>query len=161
MTARLGLLAVLAVVLQQGVVSRLPLPGSPPDLVLVLVVAVGLRAGPVPAVLLGFGAGLLADLSGDTALGRLALAYVVAGLLAGLLEDADGGAWPVAALLGAVAAAVAVVAFAAHGVLLDDPRSTLGALGRSLASVVPYSAALTPAVVPPVAAVLRRAGRRL
>jgi rod shape-determining protein MreD len=156
----LAALVLLAVVLQSAVVARLPLPGSPPDLVLVLVVAVGLRAGPRAGMLTGFAAGLLADLSGDAELGRLALAYVVAGGLAGLLEDDVEGSLVLAALVGAVAAAVAVLVYAGHGVLLGDPRVTGGALGRAMASTVPYCAALTPAIVPPVGALLRRVARR-
>ena len=159
-----ALLAVLAVVVQGAVVARLPLPGSPPDLVLVLVVAVALRAGPRAGMPSGFGAGLRADLVGSAELGRLAFALVLAGGLAGLLQDDvrdDGGSPLVAALAGGAAALVAVCVVAAQGVLLGDAPGTGGALWRSLASVVPYSAALTPVVVPPVAAVLRRADRRL
>lgn len=164
MTARrLGLAALLlvAVVLQSAVVERLPLPGSPPDLVLVLVVVVGLLEGPRTAMLTGFAGGLLADLLSDHQLGRLALAYVLVGFVAGLLQDdAGGSAVVVPAVVGAGGAALAVLVFAGHGVLLDDARVTGGALWRSLASVVPYCAALTPVVVPPVAALLRRADRR-
>lgn len=155
-----GLLVVVAVVLQETVVERLPLPGAAPDLVLVLVVAVALLRGPRTGVVTGFAAGLLADLGSDHELGRLALVYVLAGFLAGLLEDDVQGSVVVPAVTGAVAAAVAVLGYAAVGVLLDDPRTTGGALWRSMASVVPYCAALTPVVVPPVAALLRRVDRR-
>jgi rod shape-determining protein MreD len=156
----LALLVVTAVVLQTGVVARLPLPGSPADLVLVLVAAVGLLEGPRTGMLTGFAAGLLADLSADHELGRLALAYVLVGFLAGLLQDDVGGPVVVPLVTGGVAAAVAVLAVAGLGVLLGDPRVTGGALWRSMASTVPYCAALTPVVVPPVAALLRRAARR-
>ncbi len=164
MTARgrvaLALLVVAAVVLQSAAVARLPVPGSPPDLVLVVVAAVGLLEGPRTGMLTGFGAGLLADLSAGHELGRLALVYVLVGFLAGLLQDDVAGRLVVPALTAAATALVAVLVFFGHGVLLDDPRATGGALWRSLASVVPYCAALAPVVVPPVGALLRRAGRR-
>lgn len=156
--AALGVL--LAVVLQTAVLARLPLPGGPPDLLLVLVVAVGLVAGPPPGMLTGFAVGLLADLAGDHELGRLALAYVVVGFLAGQLEDHvdESLALPVVAV--AVTAAVAVLVFAVQGLLLGDPRITGGGVLASLAGTVAYSCALTPVVVPLVAALLRRADRR-
>jgi rod shape-determining protein MreD len=155
----LVLLVVLALVLQTALVARLPLPGAPPDLVLALVVAVGLVAGSRAGVGTGFAAGLLVDLSGDAALGRTALALLLAGYLAGLFEG-DPGPVVVPAVSGAVAALLVLLVQAGTGALVDDPRVTGAALLRSLASTVPYCAALTPVVVPPVAALLRRADRR-
>ena len=157
---RLAPLVLLAVVLQAAVVAGLPLPGSPPDLVLVLTVAVGLVRGPRTAMLTGLAGGLLADLTSDHELGRLALACVVAGVLAGLLQDDVGGPLVVPLLAGAGASLAAVLVFAGEGVLLGDPRVTGGAFWRSLASTVPYCAALTPVVVPLVALVARPADRR-
>lgn len=156
----LPLLVVLAVVLQTSVLARLPLPGAAPDLVLVVVVAVGLLEGTRTGMLTGFAAGLLADLAGDAELGRLALVHVVAGYLAGLLQD-DAEAFPLlpAAVTG-VLAGVAVLLYAAGGVLLGDPRVTGGVLWRSLVSTVPYSAVLATVVFPLVGALLRRADRR-
>jgi rod shape-determining protein MreD len=155
-----ALVVVLAVVLQSAVLARLPLPGSAPDLVLVVVVAVGLLEGPRSGMLTGFAAGLLADLGSDHEVGRLALAYVLAGFLAGLLQDDVGSRIVVPLLVGGAAAALAVLVYAGQGILLDDPRVTGGALWRSLVSTVPYCSALTPIVVPPVGALLRRADRR-
>lgn len=157
--AVLALLVLTAVVLQAAVVARLPLPGAAPDLVLAVVVAVGLVAGSRTGVATGFAAGLLVDLSADAALGRTALALLLAGYLAGLLED-DAGGVVVPAVTGAVAAAGALLVQAVTGVLVDDPRASGTALLTALASTVPYCAALTPVVVPPVAALLRRADRR-
>lgn len=158
--SRLAPLVLLAVVLQATVVERLPLPGSPPDLVLVLTAAVGLVRGPRAAMLTGLAGGLLVDLGSDHELGRLALAYVVAGVLAGLLQDDVGGPLVVPVVAGAGAALAAVLVHAGQGVLLGDPRVTGGAFWRSLASTVPYCAALTPVVVPLVALLLRPADRR-
>jgi rod shape-determining protein MreD len=155
----LALLVVAAVALQDAVVARLPVPGDPPDLVLVLVVAVGLAAGSRAGLLTGFAAGLLVDLSGDGALGRTALALVLAGHLAGLLED-DVGPLVVPLVAGGVLAAGALLVHAGTGVLVDDARVSGGALLRALSSTVPYCSALTPVVVPPVAALLRRVDRR-
>ena len=157
---RLAPLVLLAVVLQTTLVTRLPLPGAEPDLVLVLTAAVGLVRGPRAAMLTGLAGGLLVDLSSDHELGRLALAYVVAGVLAGLLQDDVGSALVVPLVAGAGAALAAVLVFAGEGVLLGDPRVTGSALLRSAVSLVPYCAALTPVVVPLVAALARPADRR-
>jgi rod shape-determining protein MreD len=157
----LGLLVVVAVVLQATVVTRLPLPGAPPDLVLVVVVAVALVEGPRTGMLTGLAAGLLTDLTGNAELGRLALVHLVVGALAGLLrDDADSSPLVPVAVTGALAA-VAVLLYAGQGLLLDDPRVTGGAPWRSLASTVPYSAVLAPVVFPAVGALLRRPDRRL
>ena len=158
LVAAVGVL--LALALQAAVLARLPLPGGPPDLLLVVVVAVGLVAGPPPGMLAGFAVGLLADLSADHELGRLALAYVVVGFLAGQLEDHVDESLALPVVTVAVAAVVAVLVFAVGGLLLGDPRITGRGVLASLAGTVAYSCALTPVVLPVVAALLRRADRR-
>ncbi len=149
-------LVLAAVVLQTTVVTRLPLPGSPPDLVLVVVLACALAQGSTVGMATGFAAGLLADLLADHALGRLALAYVVAGYAVGRLA---GGVErsvlrPVLAVAGG--AALALLAYTAEGLLLGDVRVTLAAAGRGLVSSVPYTLVLVPLVVPLTGRLLRR-----
>lgn len=148
---RYAVLVVAAVVLQTAA-SRLP--GSP-HVVLAVVAAVGLDRGPRAGMLVGLATGLLLDLSGDHELGRLALAHLLAGALAGLLQDDVGGRLLVPLVAGAGTATAAVLVFAGEGVLLGDPRVTGSAFWRSLAVSVPYCAALTPVVAPLVAALLR------
>lgn len=141
-------LVLLALLLQVCVLSRLPLPGPGPDLLVVLVVALALADGPQAGALGGFATGLGADLLGDGALGRLALAYAVVGHLVGLArEDAERSVL-VPSLLAAVAAAGAVLLHAAEGVLLGVPDGA--PLGRTLLSTAAYAVVLTPLVVPPV-----------
>lgn len=154
-----GLLVLAAVLLQTAVVTRLPLPGSPPDLVLVVVLACALAEGPGVGAATGFAAGLLADLLADHALGRLALAYVVAGYAVGRL--AGGAERSVLRPLLAVAggAALALIGYAAEGLLLGDPRVTAGSAGRGLISAVPYTLVLVPLVVPLTSRLLRREDR--
>ena len=153
----LGAVAVVAaLVLQTTVVARLPLPGSPPDLVLVLVVAYALAEGPASGMLTGFCAGLLADLLSDAELGRLALVYVVVGYLAGLAADEAERSALVPFVVVGLAAAGALVLYAAEGFLLGDPRASIPAVGRALTSSVAYDVVLTPFVVPAVGALVRR-----
>ncbi len=149
--AALAILA--AVILQAAVLARLPLPGGPPNLVLVLVVAIGLAAGGSAGLAAGFAAGLLTDLLSDHPLGVLALCFALAGFLAGQLEvDVQRG----------VLVPVVVVAVATGAVYLTY-LGVLGLLGESVADgaggvlgTIAYDVLLTPFVVPLVAAVTRR-----
>jgi rod shape-determining protein MreD len=145
-----------ALLLQDTVVSALPLPGAAPDLLLVLVVAYALVEGPMSGMVTGFVAGILADALADHALGRLALVYAVVGYATGFIED-DTERSTLVPFLGVAAGAIAgVLLFAAEGMLLGDPRVTVHAVGRSLVSSVPYSVVLTPFVVPVLDLLVRR-----
>lgn len=144
---------VLAVVLQSSVLARLPLPGGAPNLVLVLVVAIGLAGGASAGLATGFAAGLLTDLLSAHPAGLLALCFAVAGFVAGLLEaDVER-----TVLLPMVVVAVATVAVGLTYL------ATLGLLGRApaggiadLPGTATYDVMLTPFVVPLVAVAARR-----
>lgn len=153
----LGAAAVVtALVLQLTVIGRLPLPGVAPDLVLVLVVAFALAEGPMSGLVTGWSAGLLADALSVHELGRLALAYAIAGYVTGMLKDETERSTlqPFGSV--ALGALLALGAYVSVGILLGDPRITFHALGRSLVSTVPYDVVLTPFVVPLVAGLVRR-----
>ncbi len=147
---------VTALLLQLTVVGRLPLPGAAPDLVLVVVVAFALAEGPMAGLVTGWAAGLLADGLADHQMGRLALAYGLAGYVSGMLKDETERSTlqPFGAV--AIGATVAVASFTVVGVLLGDPRVSLYATARVLLSGVPYDVVLTPFVVPLVAALVHR-----
>ncbi len=153
----LGVVSVItAVLLQVTLVGRLPVPGAAPDLVLVLVVAFALAEGPQSGMVTGFLAGLLTDGLADHEMGRLALAYALAGYLAGMLQDQTDRSTYLpfgAVLLGAI---TSLGAFAAEGVLLGDVRVTAASVARALVSQVPYSVVLTPFVVPLIGGLVRR-----
>jgi len=145
-----------ALLLQTAVLARLPLPGAPPDLLLVLVVAFALTEGPLSGTVTGFVTGLLADLGADHELGRVALVYALVGYLVGLAHDDRPRSFLLP--LGAVAAAAAgaVAAYALEGLLLGDPRVTAHAFWRSVGGTVTYSVALAPLVLPLVGSLVRR-----
>jgi rod shape-determining protein MreD len=145
-----------ALLLQDTVISTLPLPGAAPDLLLVLVVAYALVEGPLSGMTTGFVAGLLADSLADHALGRLALVYAVVGYATGFIEDDTERSTLVPFLAVAAGAVGGVLIFAGEGMLLGDPRVTIHAVGRSLVSSVPYSVVLTPFVVPVLNVLVRR-----
>jgi rod shape-determining protein MreD len=135
------------------VLSRLPLPGGPPNLVLVLVIAIGLAAGGSAGLAAGFGAGLLTDVLSDHPVGVLALCFALAGFVAGLLE---------ADVRRSVLLPVVVVAVLTAAVYLIYLGVMGCSAGRSPTAPAEYSArsrtdvVLTPFVVPLVMAVTRR-----
>ena len=147
-----------ALLLQVGVVNRLRLPLGHPDLVVVAVVALALVAGPLPGTVIGFVAGLTADVipPADHTLGRLAMAYAVVGYAAGLLEDLEERSVVTTVLVVAAASAAAVLIFAGVGALLGDSRIDADSVTGSLAAIVAYDVVLAPFVVPLVSGAARR-----
>jgi rod shape-determining protein MreD len=151
--AVLTVATVLAVVLQESVLARLPLPGGTPSLLLVLVVAIALAAGASAGMVAGAATGLLADLGSAHPVGVLTLCFGLAGFLAGLL-DADTQRSVVRPLVVvAVGAAGTYLGYVGLLALLNRPAA--GGVG-DLPSTVVYDVMLTPFVVPVVAAVARR-----
>ena len=156
--AAAALAILVAVMLQAAVLSRLPLPGGPPNLVLVLVVAIGLAAGGRAGLAAGFAAGLLTDLLSDHPVGVLALCFALAGFVAGLLE---------ADVRRSVLLPVVVVAVADRGGLPAPTSACWGcSAGRSptapaeYSGTIAYDVVLAPFVVPLVMAVGQAVRRR-
>lgn len=163
MSLRRGLLAALvvltALVVQVGVVNPLDLPIGHPDLVLLCVVALALVAGPTWGTVLGFAAGLAADVvpPADHTLGRLAMAYALVGYAAGLLEDIEERSVVTTVLVVAGASAFVVLVFAGVGALLGDARVDATSVADSLVATILYDVILAPFVVPLVSGAARRA----
>ncbi|WP_369259222.1 rod shape-determining protein MreD [Streptomyces sp. R35] len=153
-------LVVVALVLQVSVLARLHLPGAVPDLVLLTVLALAMVYGHVSGALIGFGAGLLADLvpPADHAAGRYALVLCVIGYLAGLVKPENGqlksATGPMAVV---VAAAVgATLLYALVGALVGDTAARHVGLGSLLFTAALYDLLLAPFVVPGLMALARR-----
>lgn len=147
-----------AAVLQVVVINQLGLPYGTPDLLVLVVVAFGLASGPARGALLGFWAGLLADVippAGHIA-GRWAFAYTIVGYLAGLLEDPEESSVFTTILVVAGGSAAAIVMYAAVGGLLGDARVHSHIVVQSLIATVVYDVILAPFIVPIVANLARR-----
>ena len=154
-------LVVVALVIQVSVLARLHLPGAVPDLLLLTVLGLAMVYGHVAGALIGFGAGLLADLAppADHAAGRYALVLCVIGYLAGLAKPENGrlksATGPMAVV---VAAAIgATVLYAGVGALVGDTAARHVGLGSLLFTASLYDLLLAPFVVPGVMALARRA----
>ncbi len=140
----------LAVVLQLSLFSQLAVAGVVPDVVLVLVVALGLARGPEYAAVAGFFGGLLLDLAppADHTAGRWALALVVVGWLAGMARrDSRGSALSTVAVV-AAGSFVGTSLFALSGLVLSDPGVQVPQAFAVIGIALLYDVALTPLVVP-------------
>ncbi len=125
---RLLALGILCVVLQVAAVSQMPIFGTNADLVPLVVAAVGLLCGSIPAALFGFGAGLAVDTALVDTLGLSSLIYCVAGYGAGRLREArDPQATLLPFALGAAVTALTTLGFSVMQFLLgvDAPLSFL------------------------------------
>uniref|UniRef100_A0AAU2JMC2 Rod shape-determining protein MreD n=1 Tax=Streptomyces sp. NBC_00049 TaxID=2903617 RepID=A0AAU2JMC2_9ACTN len=154
-------LVVVALVIQVSVLGRLQLPGAVPDLVLLTVVALALVYGHVSGALIGFGAGLLADLAppADHAAGRYALVLCVIGYVCGLVRPDNGrfrSAW--GPMLTVVAAAIgSTLLYAGVGALVGDTAARHVGLVGLLFTATLYDLLLAPFTVPFIMALARRA----
>jgi rod shape-determining protein MreD len=154
-------LVVVALVIQVSVLSRLHLPGAVPDLLLLTVLGLAMVYGHVGGALVGFGAGLLADIvpPADHAAGRYALVLCVIGYLAGLIKPETGqvrsATGPMAVV---VAAAVgSTLLYALVGALVGDTAARHVGLPSLLLTAAVYDLLLAPFVVPAIMALARRA----
>lgn len=146
-----------ALLLQLTVLSRMPLPGATPDLVLVVVVVLAVLGGPAEGAVVGFLTGLALDLvpPADGTIGRWALVLTVVGYAAGHARS-DVERSPLLPLgVVAVAATGALMLHTGLGMLLGDPRVTWSLAFRLLPTAVLYDVALAPLVVPAVTSLAR------
>lgn len=84
---RWALVFTVVVVAQVAVASRLEVAGVHPDLLLLLAVTAGLTGGPARGAVVGFAAGVVADLYLHTRFGVGALASTLTGYVAGVAGD--------------------------------------------------------------------------
>ncbi|MEU9699906.1 rod shape-determining protein MreD [Streptomyces sp. NPDC047981] len=154
-------LVVVALVIQVSVLARLQLPGAVPDLVLLTVLGLALVYGPVSGSLIGFGAGLLADLAppADHAAGRYALVLCVIGYLAGLARPDNGKLKSASGPMAVVVAASigSTLLYAGVGALVGDTAARHVGLGFLLFTAALYDLLLAPFTVPLIMALARRA----
>lgn len=149
---------VAALVLQLTLVDRLPLPSAgAPDLVLLVVVALGLTGGPVSGMLTGFLAGLALDVAPPASgvLGEHALVFCLVGYGCGRLSGVADRSAASALGVAAVAAAAAEMLYVAVGLMLGDP----GISWPAIRSVLPPSVLQDVLISPFVVFLIWKAGR--
>jgi rod shape-determining protein MreD len=152
---RLAALALVTVLLQTAALSQVSLFGATPDIAPLVVVSVGLLAGPVAGALMGFGVGLLTDMALLQTLGISSLVYVIVGHYSGLMRenarDPQATLLPLAA--GALGTLVALVVFSLLQFLLGVEAPVSFELVRQIISTV----LLNTLIALPVYALVRRA----
>lgn len=145
----IGLLTLVATIVQVTLLSRLGLPGATPDLVVVVVVAIALSMGPLDGAIAGFVAGMLVDLAppADTLLGVNALVYVLIGYVTGRVIDPRDRTVPILIGIVGISAGFAVVATAALDSLLGSERVVWDGMAGLVLSSILYAIILAPLVV--------------
>ncbi|MFI9200382.1 rod shape-determining protein MreD [Streptomyces sp. NPDC053048] len=153
-------LVMVALVVQVSVFARLHLPGAVPDLLLLVVVGLALVYGHTAGALVGFGAGLLADLAppADHATGRYALVLCLIGYLVGLVRPDNGQLRSVAVpMLAVVGAAItSTLLYAGVGSLVGDTAARHVGLTGLVFTAALYDLLLAPFTVPLIMALARR-----
>ncbi len=117
--ARIGLVGLVAVILQVSFFSYLSFFGATPDVLSVVVASIGLLGGALAGAVTGFAVGLLLDSSLLQALGVSSLALMAAGYLAGRYREAfslEGRIMPALVIGGVTLVATAI--FAALQIML-------------------------------------------
>lgn len=154
------LLVLTALLIQTAGINGLGLPAGPPNLPLVVVLVLALLEGPGAGMAYGFGGGLLGDALSMHTLGRLALAWTVAGFLAGLAADPGGRAGERSPLvpIGVVGglASLATLGYAGLDVVVGAAHAPVGHLTRQAVAVGVYGALATPLLYLLLRALLRR-----
>lgn len=155
-----AVLVMVALVVQVSVFARLHLPGAVPDLLLLVVVGLGLVYGHTAGALIGFGAGLLADIAppADHATGRYALVLCLIGYLVGLARPDNGqlrsATVPMLAVVGAAVASTLL--YAGVGSLAGDNAARHVGLTGLVSTAALYDLLLAPFTVPLIMAIARR-----
>ncbi len=120
---RLAVVALVAVILQAGVLDQIVVAGAHPDLFLLLAISAGLAGGPQRGAVMAFALGLVADLLVQTPYGLSSLSYVLVAFAVGLTAGLPAGRPPfgfrlATALLGGVGG---TLLYAGLGTLIGQP----------------------------------------
>ena len=146
--ARFPPVLLLAVVLHTAVLPHFRAFGVTADILLLLGVTAGIVGGPERGAVIGFMAGLCADLFVQTPFGLSALAYSLTGYAVGTLQSTIlRAAWWIPLATTFVACALGVLAFAFAGAVVGESHLVNGHLPTVMAVVATFGVALSLVVV--------------
>lgn len=154
--ARLAALVLFGVVFQVAGVSTIHIFGTQPDIVPLIVGAVGLLGGSVYAAVVGFSCGLLIDLTLGQPLGASSLVLTAVGYAVGRYQevrDPSHGLLPIP--IGAAATAGYVVGFAALSFMLQVRGPVSGTVIREMLITILLNALLALLVFPLIRRIMR------
>lgn len=154
----IGVLLLVASLIQVTLLSRLGLPGATPDLLVVLVVAIALAMGPIQGAFAGFLAGAIIDLSppSDTVVGVNSIVYLGIGFLAGYVVDTRDRTVPGMIAIAALGCGAAALGTAGLDAMLGSPRVLWESVPLVTLTSTLYGALLAPVVIPFMAWLTRR-----
>lgn len=146
----IGVVLLIASIIQVTLLSRLGLPGATPDLLVVFVVAIALAMGPVQGAFAGFVAGAIIDLSppSDTVVGVNSIVYLGIGFLAGYVVDTRDRTVPGMIAIAALGCGAAALGTAALDAMLGSPRVVWESVPPITLTSTLYGALLAPLVIP-------------
>ena len=139
-----------AVLLQLTAINGLRLPGGGvPDLVLVVVAALGLASGPASGAIAGFTAGLALDLAppGTGVVGAYALVFVLVGWACGRLHGTLSRSAVLPIVIVAAVSAAAELVVAGLSVALQAGEASWSAVRQVLPAAISYDVAISPFVL--------------
>ena len=143
---RVGLVLAATLVVHLTLLSRLRIEDVRPDALLLVAVLAGLAAGPERGAVVGFCAGLLADLFLQSPFGLSALAYSLVGFAVGSLQSGILRAtWWIPVVTAAGASAAGIVLFGVLGAMVGQPDFVSPRLAIIAVLVGFMNAALAPA----------------
>jgi rod shape-determining protein MreD len=146
-----------ALLLETVALSGFTVAGVTPAVVVLTVVGVSLTEGAETGLRYGFAAGLTVDLLSGGLIGLFALIYLLVGYGTGLARPfLSGSALVTQAVLGAVAGGASVLGYGALTLLFDPQGLTFGGVLIATLVTAVMSAVLSPLVVRPVGAALRK-----
>ena len=145
---RMGLVTLVALVLQTTLFTDLRIAGVAPELVLAVAAMAGFVAGPSSGAWAGFWMGLAYDVVLETPLGLAGLAFCIVGYVAGLAgETAFRPTWWYAAGSVAVSSMFGVIVFAIVSTLVGQNAVVSGSLTRVVFGVAILNAIVAPAIM--------------
>jgi rod shape-determining protein MreD len=141
--ARLSLVVLGFVVVQETLMLDLRIGGVHPDIMVLLPIVAGIIGGPARGATIGFGTGLVSDLFLPTPFGLSALVGCLVGFAVGMATVAlDRTAWWLAPLAALGGSALYEVTYGALGSVLGQPQMLHVALARVVVVVSVTNAVL-------------------
>jgi len=161
-TLVVGLILISAVVLQTALFPSITLLGFRPDLLLLVVLAVGLHDGQLPGLRVGFTAGLMSDLLvAQAPVGLAILVYTGIGYIVGFARPylaPESITAPV--ILAFLSGAIGTAGYGVMSLLLGDERVTPLFLIQASLTVALYNTLLAPIALGVVGRLVERFPRR-